>query len=126
MINIAELIGDPDFCQPKGINVTRTIISIVDHVPSETQANIKLTGIITINSENEDELLESADRNSEKVNVYTYQRLKTVGIDKFDGKSYGADIVHFENNDYIVRKCFNDAQYGFCKAVAVKMRQDTI
>ncbi len=124
MINISELINDPDFCQPNGISVTRTVTSIVNHRVSEETIDIKLTGIITIADENEDSMLSEADLNSERIHIFTYNRLKTVGIDKLDGKEYGADIVHFNGNDYIVRYCLDDAQYGFCRSTAVKLRPD--
>ena len=124
MINISELINDPDFCQPNGISVTRTTTSIVNHRVSEETVDIKLTGIITIADENEDSMLSEADLNSERIHIFTYNRLKTVGIDKLDGKEYGADIVHFNGNDYIVRYCLDDAQYGFCRSTAVKLRPD--
>lgn len=124
MINISELINDPDFCQPNGISVTRTVTSIVNHRVSEETTDIKLTGIITVADENEDSMLSEADLNSERIHIFTYNRLKTVGIDKLDGKEYGADIVHFNGNDYIVRYCLDDAQYGFCRSTAVKLRPD--
>lgn len=124
MINISELINDPDFCQPNGISVTRTVTSIVNHRVSEETVDIKLTGIITIADENEDSMLSEADLNIERIHIFTYNRLKTVGIDKLDGKEYGADIVHFNGNDYIVRYCLDDAQYGFCRSTAVKLRPD--
>lgn len=124
MINISELINDTDFCQPNGISVTRTVTSIVNHRVSEETTDIKLTGIITIADENEDSMLSEADLNSERIHIFTYNRLKTVGIDKLDGKEYGADIVHFNGNDYIVRYCLDDAQYGFCRSTAVKLRPD--
>lgn len=124
MINISELINDPDFCQPNGISVTRTVASIVNHRVSEETTDIKLTGIVTIADENEDSMLSEADLNIERIHIFTYNRLKTVGIDKLDGKEYGADIVHFNGNDYIVRYCLDNAQYGFCRSTAVKLRPD--
>ena len=124
MINISELINDPDFCQTKGIFITRSTQSIVNHVPVESKQKIKVRGIITIANENEDSLLEDADLNSERIHVFTYKRLKTVGVDKLDGKTYSADIVHFNGAEYIVRYCLDDAQYGFCRSTAVKLRQD--
>lgn len=126
MINIAELINDPDFCQPNGINITRSVYSVVDHVPVKTSQEMNVVGIITINSENSDELLDEVDRNSESINIFTYNRLMTVGVDKLTGINFAADIIHFNGADYIVRKCLDDAQYGFCKSVAVKMRQDVM
>lgn len=126
MINIAELIGDPDFCQPNGINITRTTVRIENFKQVENPVEMKLVGIITIDNENEDSLLSEADLNSERIHIFTYDRLKTVGIDKIDGNEYAADIVHFNGNDYIVRYCLDDAQYGFCRSTAVKLRADTM
>lgn len=126
MINIAELINDPDFCQPYGINIVRTTIETVNHRVKETPARIKLTGIITIDSENEDAMLSEADLNSERIHIFTHERLKTVGIDREDGKEYAADIVKFNGADYIVRYCLNDAQYGFCRSTAIKLRADVM
>lgn len=126
MINIAELIGDPDFCQPNGINITRTIVRIENFKQVDNPVEMKLVGIITVDNENEDSLLSEADLNSERIHIFTYDRLKTVGIDKIDGNEYAADIVHFNGNDYIVRYCLDDAQYGFCRSTAVKLRADTM
>ena len=126
MIHISELIGDHDFCQPNGISITRTTTSIVNHRIVEDKFPVNLTGIITIADENEDSLLSEADLNSERIHVFTYDRLKTVGIDKTDGIEYAADVVHFNGNDYIVRYCLDDAQYGFCRSTAVKLRADTM
>lgn len=121
MINISELITDPDFCQANGISITRATTKIVNHAPIETTKKITLQGIITIDSENEDSMLAEADLNKERIHVFTHERLKCTGVDKLDGASYSADIVHFNGNDYIVRYCLDDAQYGFCRSTAVKM-----
>lgn len=126
MINVSELIGDPDFAQPNGIKVTRSTVEVVNHQQVKTSKEIKLTGIVTISDENTDEPLDEADMNKEKIHIFTYNRLKTVGIDKVDGKNYAADIVHFNGADYIVRFCLDDAQYGFCRSTAVKLEQDVM
>lgn len=126
MINISELITDPDFCQSKGISITRSTIEVVNFKQVENPVEIKVQGIITIDSENEDSLLSEADMNSERIHIFTHERLKTVGMDKLDGKTYTSDIVHFNSVDYIVRYCLDDAQYGFCRSTAVKLRQDVM
>lgn len=126
MINVSELVGDPDFAQPNGVKVTRSTVEVVNHQQVKTSKEIKLTGIITISDENTDEPLDEADMNKEKIHIFTYNRLKTVGVDKVDGKNYAADIVHFNGADYIVRFCLDDAQYGFCRSTAVKLEQDVM
>lgn len=126
MINISELINDPDFCQPNGVNITRKkVTSYSDFVPVNETKNLNVIGIITIADENSDEMLDEGNRNTEAIHIFTYERLKTVGIDKIDGFEYLADIVHFNGNDYEVIKCLDDAQYGFCRSTAIKIRQDT-
>lgn len=126
MINVSELIDDPDFCQPSGISITRATTKIENHIPVRKEYKVKERGIITIANENNDELLPESDKNSEAIHVFTYNRLKTVGIDKLDGKTYDADIIHYNGNDYIVRYCLDDAQYGFCRSTAVKLAQDVM
>lgn len=126
LINVSELIADPDFCQPSGISITRYVNMVVDHRVKEILEDIVVEGIITIRRDNEDELLPEADSNKEAINVFTYNRLMTVGIDKASGQSYGSDIVHFDGADYIVRSCKNNAQYGYCMSVAVKIEQDVM
>ena len=124
MINIRELIADPDFCQPNGISITRYTQSVVNHRVENTPTELNVTGIITIRDNNEDELLPEADTNKEAINIFTYERLKTVGIDKHDEEEYSSDIVHFNGVDYIVRVCLDDEQYGFCRSVAVKIERN--
>lgn len=126
LINVSELIADPDFCQPGGISVTRYVNEVVNHKVQETLIPLTFEGIITIRNDNEDDMLPEADMNKEAINVFTYGRLMTVGVDKASGISYGSDIVHFEGNDYIVRACKNNAQYGYCMSVAIKIEQDVM
>lgn len=123
MINISELITDPDFCQPSGITIKRTIQEVVNHRINETTVTINIPGIITLN-DNVDSLEEHADRNSESIKVFTLERLKVVGKDKKSNVTYASDIVLFDGAQYIVRECLNDVQYGFCRSVAYKIEQN--
>lgn len=124
MINISELIEDPDFKQPNGIIVKRSTITYENFRPVKTTTTITLQGIITINNQNIDALEQNGDRNTEGINIFTYDRLYPVGIDKASGIEYGADIVHFNNEDYIVRECLDDSQYGFCRSTAYKINPE--
>ena len=126
MINISELITDPDFAQPNGIKITRSTVETVNHRQVETPVEITLAGIITVANETSDELLDEADRSKEQIHIFTNERLKLVGVDKVDGKQYAADIVKFNGANYIVRYCLDDAQYGFCRSTAVKLEQDVM
>ena len=126
MINISELVTDPDFAQPNGIKIIRSTVETVNHRQVETSVEITLSGIITVANETSDELLEEADRSKEQIHIFTPERLKLVGADNVDGKRYAADIVKFNGAKYIVRYCLDDAQYGFCRSTAVKLEQDVM
>ena len=126
MINISELITDPDFAQPNGIKIIRSTVETVNHRQVEKSSEITLAGIITVANETSDELLEEADRSKEQIHIFTHERLKLVGVDKVNGKRYAADIVKFNGAKYIVRYCLDDAQYGFCRSTAVKLEQDVM
>lgn len=126
MINIRELITDPDFCQPNGIEIIRRTSKIVNHKVESEEEKINISGIITISDENEDELLPESDRNKESIHIFTHERLKTVGNDKNDFIEYLSDIVLFNGNKYVVRYCLDDSQYGFCRSTAVKIEQDVM
>ena len=51
MINISELITDPDFAQPNGIKIIRSTVETVNHRQVETPVEITLAGIITVANE---------------------------------------------------------------------------
>lgn len=124
MINVSELIGDKDFTQPNGISVARTSYTVVNHQQVKTTTDISLTGIITISSPRDIEMLPEYDRNSEAISIFTYKKLYTTGYESEDGLvKYLSDVVTFEGSKYEVRSCMNDSQYGFCKSIAVKMEQ---
>lgn len=127
LINVAELIGDHDFTQPNGVNVIRRTCTIVDHEPSVTETNLNLTGIITIANDTSLTMTPEADQSDEEINVFTYKPLMTTGRmddDAVDG--YLSDIVVWQGVKYKVMSCLDDAQYGFCRSRATKMRQDVM
>ncbi len=127
MINISELINDPDFCQPNGIKVIRRKTTIENHRNVISEEELNFTGIITINSGKSTEFLPEANRNDESINVFTWKRLfvptSNVESDTISGEGYLSDIVVWDGCKYEVISCMNDEQYGFCKSVAVRMSQ---
>lgn len=127
MINVSELIGDHDFCQPNGISVTRRKVEIVNHEPVTTTQQLSFTGVITINSDRADEMRETSDITAEVINVFTYTPLYTAGKpDEETADNYLADIVTWQGVQYKVISCMDDEQYGFCKSIAEKLRQDVM
>lgn len=127
MINVSELIGDPDFTQPNGVTVIRRPCTVVNHRPSVTETQIKVTGVITIAKDRDLQMLPEADRTEEAINVFTYKPLFTTGREDEEAvQNYLSDVVVWQGNRYKVMNCMDDAQYGFCKSIAVKMAQEVM
>lgn len=127
MINIGELITDPDFAQPGGINIIRRKCEIVNHRPVPTETVLNVPGIITIASDTSVEKLPEADRSTEDIHIFTHEQLLTTGRkDDTAVDGYLSDIVIWQGVKYIVMKCLDDTQYGFCRSTATKLEQDVM
>ena len=127
MINIGELITDPDFAQPGGVNFIRRKCDIVNHRPSVTETAMNVPGIITIASDTSVEKLPEADRSTEDIHIFTHEQLFTTGRkDDVAVNDYLSDIVIWQGVKYIVMKCMDDTQYGFCRSTATKLEQDVM
>ncbi len=124
MINVSELINDPDFTQPGGVNIRRRKTSVVDFEQSIEESEFNVIGIITIANDLSAELGDYFDEDSEYINVFTYMPLFTTGLG--DGKNganigqgYLSDIVLWKGKEYKVIKVKNDSEYGFAQNLAV-------
>lgn len=124
MINVSELINDPDFTQPDGVNIRRRKTSVVDFEQIIEESEFNVIGIITIANDLSAELGDYFDEDSEYINVFTYMPLFTTGLG--DGKNganvgqgYLSDIVLWKGKEYKVIKVKNDSEYGFAKNLAV-------
>ena len=127
MINISELINDPDFTQPNGVIVERTSYIIENHMVVGNTKQLKLTGIITIADDTSIEKTPEFDSTSEKIHVFTYTPLYVTGKPEISSsESFLSDVVIFEGNPYSVDSCLNDSQYGFCRSTCSKIRRDVM
>lgn len=127
LINVSELIGDPDFTQPNGVNVIRRKVRVENHKQVITEQNLNVVGIITIADDTSIEMQEYADNSSEVIHVFTYLPLYTTGkLDDNAIDGYLSDIVVWNNVSYKVMKCLDDAQYGFCRSLAIKLQRDVM
>ena len=124
MINVSELINDPDFTQLGGVNIRRRKTSVVDFEQSVEESEFNVIGIITIANDLSAELGDYFDENSEYINVFTYMPLFTTGLG--DGKNganvgqgYLSDIVLWKGKEYKVIKVKNDSEYGFAQNLAI-------
>lgn len=121
MINVRELITDPDFCQK--IKVTRTKAEIYNYVPRQTQTSFFVTGIITIADDKDLQMLPQADRLSGAINVFTEQELYVTHYNSEENQAYISDIIDFEGETYKVAYQLGDMQYGFCRSTCVRMER---
>lgn len=128
MINIRELIDDPDFCQPGGVNFTRTKVTVQDHEEIEEREHFNVPGIITIAQELSSEMMEYADINKEHIHVFTWNKLIPTGSQEEFGndEKYIADVVHWQNKHYKVLQCLDDTQYGFCRSTCEAVEQEVV
>lgn len=127
MINVSELITDPDFAQPNGISIIRRSCQTVNHKPVVTETNLTLAGIITIANDTSIEALPESDRSTESIHVFTLEKLFTTGYENDTAvNGYLSDIVVWNGANYRVMSCLDDTQYGFCRSTAEKLEQDVM
>lgn len=124
MINVSELINDPDFTQPNGVQVRRRKTTVEDFEQTVEETEFKMIGIITIADDLKAELGDNFDEDSEYINVFTYLPLFTTGLGDSKsganiGQGYLSDIVIWKGKEYKVIKVKNNSQYGYAQNVAV-------
>lgn len=125
MINVSELIADPDFTQPNGVQIKRRTYTVENHIPVENETIIKKTGIITIANDISLTMEDIADITNEAIHVFTYDPLYITSR-SLSGENRFSDVVIFEGNEYKVMEVLNDAQYGFSRATCFKIRTDVV
>lgn len=121
MINVSELIIDPDFAQPNGVNFTRHETEVIDHRQRTVEREYNVPGIITV-EDNVEDMKDFASINTERIHVFTYEKLLSTGYDRETDTEYQSDIVHFNGSDYTVMESQDNRQYGFYKSIAEKIR----
>lgn len=119
MIDVHELIADPDFCQPSGVHVIRRVTEVVNHRNTQSRETLTMQGIITIGKSDSTQMRNEANENTEYINVFTNAPLFLVGT--VDGVEHLSDLVVFEGKEYEVTEITNNGQYGFYKSVAVSL-----
>ena len=117
MIDVSELITDPDFCQT--IHVKRNKCQIVSYKPQIDESKLELVGVITQADKKSIEMLPEFDQVTGAINVYTREELYTTG-DYPDG-DYISDIIVYRGREYKVYANVANMDYGFCKSTCVLM-----
>ncbi|MGG3012294.1 hypothetical protein ABEO98_22770 [Brevibacillus parabrevis] len=116
MINVSEVITDPDFAQ--SYLVHRRTNEWVAGRPSETETSINMLGVITVADAKTLEQLPEGDRVTGMMSFYA-----TVPI--YETSEQGtSDQIEWRGELYRVKKVFPYGDYGYWKAVAERMAGD--
>ena len=118
MINVGELITDPDFSQK--FTVYRSNGSFVDGVWTEgIPTQIEMLGVVTVMSSRELHQLPEGDRVSGGMNFHTNQALYVSREGTYEGIS---DKIFWRNNYYKLASVLPYADYGYYKASGVRTK----
>lgn len=120
MINVGELITDPDFCQ------TFTVYRNIGFWSSEgifetSETSFRTTGVITPLKTKELDQLPEGDRIQGGVNIYTNVALFTTHLKAAattDG--YVSDEVVWQNERWKIVNTANFVDYGYYKSVSTR------
>lgn len=119
MINISEMMYDPDFCQQ--ITVKRKAGAWKEGYWKESKETLQMTGVITTAGEQDLAMLPEADRISGAIAVRVappYQLYPTQQTSEHQGTS---DVVIWRNKEYKVSAILPDDDWGFRKALCAML-----
>lgn len=112
LLNISELIVDPDFCQDFKVLRREGTWNLGRFTTTETE--IDTYGIIDPQPTKEMQFNPDGVLLKGIIKVYTHLELYTTQkINNEDGKSYNSDLVVWHGNHYIVIDEDNYADYGY-------------
>lgn len=117
MIDVSELLTDPDFCQPGAITITRLEGRNVDGYFQTTPSSFETIGIIRPASTEDIKMLPEGDRVEGMIIIYTSVQL--FGTRKAQPNAGGlSDEVTWQGENYKVVQAANYSQFGYYKSMA--------
>lgn len=122
MLNISELINDPDFAQPTGFTVTRSTGAWVAGVFTVTTEQLAYTGTIIPATTKEIEMLPEADRVHGAVSVWTLAPLYVTRLDNTNtGEDGGlSDEITWDGKQWKIMQVRGFQDYGYYKGIAIR------
>lgn len=111
LLNISELIGDPDFCQ--SFKVLRREGTWDKGRFNTMEVEIDTYGVIDPQPTKEMQFDPNGVLLKGIIKVYTHLELYITQKNNSDGKSYNSDIVIWQNNHYIVLDEDNYSDYEY-------------
>ena len=119
MINIAEIISDPDFMQE--YTVRRNVGVWVDGRFVETPTNLAFHGVIVPANAQDVQMLPEGDRVSGLINFYTTSD-NPFQISRADNGALGtSDQPIWRGNNFRILQVFDYQDYGYQLAIGTRM-----
>jgi len=120
MIDVSELIGDPDFEQ--GYTVTRSSGDFgAGGWKENTPVSIPMNGVITVARFKDLNQVPEADRVTGAMLFYSTQEIYVTHNDASKGTS---DVITWNGDDYRIAYIWPYVDYGYWKAYGVRKRGD--
>lgn len=121
MLNVSELINDPDFCQT--FTVTRNAGTWTNGRFVTTSSTLSMTGVITQMTPFQINQLPEQDRVSGSINIYTLEKLKATELDQSTGVDGSlGDEVTWKGEQYKVIAPQDRSDFGYYKAHGIRKR----
>lgn len=118
MINVSEIITDPDFAQE--FTVYRSSGSFIRGVWTEsTPITIKMRGVVTVMNGRELNMLEEGDRIAGGM---TFHSCDEIFVTRIGDKQGTSDKIKWRGEYYKVANVFPYVDYGFYKASGVRIK----
>jgi len=117
MINIAEMITDPDFCQ--SFVLTRSSGTFVNGRFTPSLETIALTGILRPANTKDIQMLPVGDVIRGELVVYSLQPIYTTRADHGNGAGL-SDEVTWQGENYKIIQVQNYSDFGYYKALATR------
>lgn len=119
MINVSELITDPDFAQT--FTVTRYFGEWVDGRLQEQKSEIPMVGVITPENTSDMNQLPGGDTITGRINIYSLEPLFTTRL-KGDNSSRSStsDEIEWRGEKWKILQTENFLDFGYFKSLAVR------
>lgn len=114
MINVAELIHDPDFCT-KFKRVRQIGSKVGGRWVVEREDTKTITGVVSGVNSKDLEILPEGDRVKELKTFYALDELRVTG------NNATSDICEYKDSRYKLIQGFDYSDYGYYKAIGIKL-----
>lgn len=120
MINVARVLSNPHFCQNFTVYRKGGHWDLEGHGRwVQTETSLVYSGVVTVTDAETLEQIPEGDRTSGMMTFHTKQELYKTRVDDTDKGT--SDELLWRKERYKVIKTWPYMDYGYCKAVAVKM-----